>query len=326
MLKRKHIILKYFLSVLLLLVSFAISNAQTTASAELDTNIIRIGEQAKLRLTVLYRIDKGEVKIKWPQFKDSIASKIEIVEQTKIDTSIRDKVDQYLFQQTKTIIITSYDSGFWAIPPIKFIVNNDTNNIVETEPLLIQVGGVKVDTTQAIKDIKPPIEEPFSFKELIPYIGWGLLIIAIITGIVWIIYRYKKNKPIIVIPPKPKIPAHVIALEELEKLKTEKLWEQGNIKQYHSRLTDILRAYIEDRFKISALEQTSDEIISAMKYAVIDDESKVKLKRILFLADLVKFAKEQPVAGENEQSMQLSYDFINGTKREEMVEEKKEEA
>ena len=89
------------------------------------------------------------------------------------------------------------------------------------------------------------------------------------------------------------------------------------MKQYHSKLTDILREYLENRFKIQALEQTTEEILFGMRNVAVDEESKAKLKRILILADLVKFAKEHPLPNENELSLNNTYDFINGTKREE---------
>ena len=101
----------------------------------------------------------------------------------------------------------------------------------------------------------------------------------------------------------------------------EKLWQEGKLKLYHSQLTDIIREYIENRFKIQAQELTTDEILFGFRNIAIDEESKYKLKQILLIADLVKFAKEVPLASENEMSMSNSYDFINGTKREEEPEE-----
>ena len=124
----------------------------------------------------------------------------------------------------------------------------------------------------------------------------------------------------------PKIPAHVIAFGKLEVLKNEKLWQEGKLKQYHSSVTDIIREYIENRYKIQALEQTTEEILWSFRNVAIDEESKTKLKRTLVLADLVKFAKEIPLPNENEMSLTNSYDFINGTKREEVITDNKQQS
>src|SRR3990172_884084 len=98
--------------------------------------------------------------------------------------------------QTQTLIITSFDSGFYAIPPFRFIINGDSNKTIETEPMLFSVNTVAVDTTQNIKDIKPPIEVPFSWKEYLPYVYWGLGALAVLALIIYLVMNYlKKRKP-----------------------------------------------------------------------------------------------------------------------------------
>ncbi len=138
--------------------------------------------------------------------------------------------------------------------------------------------------------------------------------------IIYLIVKYLiKSKPPIVAVNIPKIPAHIIAFEKLEKLKQEKLWQEGKLKLYHITLSEIVREYIENRFKIQALEQTTDEILFGFRNLAIDDESRIKLKQILILSDLVKFAKEQPSPNENEMSLTNAFDVVKGTMREELV-------
>jgi hypothetical protein len=220
--------------------------------------------------------------------------------------------------QTQTLLITSFDSGYYAIPPFKFTISGDTNKIFETEPLLFSVNTIAIDTTQNIKDIKPPIEVPFSWKELLPYVYWGIGGLAVLAALIILTRNYlkkRKKKPLPEII-APKIPPHVTALEQLEKLKEEKLWQQGKLKQYYSGLSDILREYIEHRFYINAMEQVTDEIMYAFRTADASDEIKAKLRQVLFLADLVKFAKEQPLPNENELCIENAFEFVNCTKKE----------
>lgn len=289
-------------------------------SATLDSNAILIGEQVKLHLNIQYRADNGNyTKVSFPEITDTIRKEIEVVGQSKIDTII-DKNDPFVFNLTRSLTLTSFDSGYWAIPPFRFIVNNDTGGIL-TEPLLLQVNTVAVDTTQAIMDIKGPYEETYTWidwlKDNMYVVYWTLAAILVLLLILYLIRKYRKRPVPVVEIVVPKIPAHIIALEKLEKLKSEKVWQEGKLKLYHSRLTDILREYIENRFKIQALEQTTDEIIYGFRNVAVDEESKMKLKQVLLLADLVKFAKEQPLPDENERSMGYVSDFIHGTKKEE---------
>jgi hypothetical protein len=306
---------------LLVLLCFSIhlSAQETKATATLDSNVIQIGQQIKLKLSVQYRVDKGkQMKIHFPEIADTIRKEVEIVNQSKIDTIIN-KNDPFEFTQTKTLYITSFDSGYWAIPPFKFIVNNDTNGIY-TDALLLQVNTIPVDTTLDIKSIKGPYTEKYTWldwlKDNMYVVYGGLAGILLIILAIYLIRKYRKEQPEIVVDTTPKLPAHTIAILKLEQLKDEKLWETGRLKLYHSKLTDILREYIENRFSIQAMEQTSDEILFGFRNIAIDEDSKIKLKQILMLSDLVKFAKEQPLPFENEQSMSNAHDFINGTKRE----------
>jgi hypothetical protein len=299
------------------------SFSQTTAIAKLDSNSIKIGEQVKLELSVQYRVDNGKVmNIHWPQINDTIRKEIEVVSQSKIDTLIPDKSDPYFFIQKKTFYITSFDSGYWAMPPFKFIINSDSAGIL-TDPLLLQVGTVSVDTTQAIKDIKQPYHQNYLWidwlKDNAGIVFATLGAILLIAFLIYYFIKKAKNKPPVIIPEKPKIPAHIIAFEKLEKLKNNKLWQDGKLKLYYISLTDIVREYIESRYKINTLEQTTEEILSALRNVAIDEESKSKLKQILVLGDLVKFAKEQPLAAENERSLANAFEFVEGTKREEMT-------
>lgn len=303
----------------LLCISISSSSQDIKATATLDSNTIKIGQQVKLKLSVQYKVDNGKhIKIKWPEIADTIRKEIEVVGQSKLDTVIPDKNNPVQIIQSKTLLITSFDSGYWAIPPIKFIVNGDSNGIF-TEPLLLHVGGMAVDTTIAIKDIKAPFAETYTWLDWLKdnmWVVWGTLIaILVVLLIIYLVRRFTRVKPIYIEVEKPKIPAHIIAYEKLEKLKNEKLWQEGKLKLYYSSLTDIVREYIENRFKIQALEQTTDEILYGFRNIAVDEDSKTKLKQVLILSDLVKFAKEQPTSTENELCLANSYDFINGTKR-----------
>lgn len=320
---------KITISALLLLNMLAIPVTffaqQVKATAKLDSNEIQIGQQVKLELSIQYRVDNGKrIQVQWPEIADTIRKEVEVVSQSKIDTTV-DKNDPFLFTQTQILSITSFDSGYWAIPPFKFLAG-DTNGVF-TDPLLLQVSTMTVDTTQAIKDIKEPYEQTYNWMDWIKdnmLVVWVILGAILVIVILLMIFKYtRKVKPIMVEVEIPKIPAHIIAFEKLEQLKTQNLWQEGKLKLYHSQLTDIIREYIENRYKIQAMEQTTDEILFGFRNVAIDEDSKAKLKQVLLLADLVKFAKEQPLPTENDLSMSNSYGFINGTKKDEEVIDKK---
>ena len=145
-----------------------------------------------------------------------------------------------------------------------------------------------------------------------------ILIGALLFLILYSIKRKKKGKPLFTFPSKPKEPAHIIALRELDRIKSEKMWQKDKIKQYYSEVTQVLRTYIEERFEIPAMEQTSDETIESfrMRKEQISEKQFMNLSRILTVADLVKFAKYKPLPDDDNLTLVDSYFFVNETKKE----------
>jgi hypothetical protein len=171
------------------------------------------------------------------------------------------------------------------------------------------------DTTLKIFDIIKPYKAPVTAGEILTW----FLIIVVVAAIVWYIVRTvrkfksrKKGEVVKVVNPDP---AHIIALRELEKLKEEKLWQNGEIKLYYTRLSEIIRQYLENRYGIQSLELTTPETLSLLKKTGFrDDELYTKLKMVLTSADLVKFAKYKPEPAENELNYENSWDFVSLTR------------
>ncbi len=311
--------------VFLLLLAFAglkVSAQDVQVNAILDSSKIRIGEQVKLDLYVKYNPNIGPIKIQWPSIGDTITEKIEVISATPIDTATPDRANPNLILQHQQIVISAYDSGYFAIAPFKFIINDDTVNVKYTEALLLEVHTVPTDTSLTkTKDIKEPFTEPFNWRWYENYIYLFIVGILLGTIIFYVIYTInKKRKEQLLEPEKPKIPAHITALAALEKIKETQIWKDGKYKEYYSQIADTIRLYIEERYGVLALESTTDEILSIMRSQVIDAASSDRMKQILVLSDFVKFAKLIPVEQEHLLTLNNAFDFVNGTKREEVYE------
>tara|TARA_R100000750_G_scaffold62942_2_gene59674 strand:- start:6522 stop:7463 length:942 start_codon:yes stop_codon:yes gene_type:complete len=297
-----------YIFVALLLPNFALLGQNVAVKAVLDTNFLMIGEQTQLHFITTYQ-DKN-TQILFPQLNDTIIKEIEVLSKSPIDTSIADA--NGLFSQSQSILITSFDSGYYVVPPFYFIINGDT---VESDPLLLEVQNMEVDTANAIFDIKQPLSEPFSIKDwLKDNWVWLAAILAALIGIFFLVRYLRREKPVVEEKIIPKIPVHEIALGKLRQLNEQQLWQNGKIKAYHSEISEILREYIEERYQVNALEETTSEIMHGLRLHQIPEELKLKLSQTLTLADLVKFAKEQPLTNENENSLTNAIEFVEATK------------
>ncbi|MCO5274130.1 MAG: hypothetical protein M9900_04325 [Flavobacteriales bacterium] len=282
--------------------------------ATLDSSSILIGQQAHVTLSVDYRADHGAVNIQWPQIGDTLTGKVPVLHDSHVDTILPDKQhDPFLFKQVRTLTITSWDSGYWAIPPFRFTINGDT---LETAALLLTVNTVAVDTTQAFRDIKEIYTLPFSLvdwlREHWPWIAGGIAAVAILAALFIVLYkRARRPKP--VAPPPPVQPLHVRTLLALEALQQQQLWQQGRTKAYYIGLTEILRSYVEERFQVPALEQTTDEILASLRMSAMPRGQQEQLAPLLRLADMVKFAKWSTLPAENEQAMASAIRLVQET-------------
>tara|TARA_B100000927_G_scaffold291457_1_gene293777 strand:- start:2084 stop:2947 length:864 start_codon:yes stop_codon:yes gene_type:complete len=260
---------------------------------KIDTNNIIIGDH--INFSIESEIKENEV---WPIFKDSLGQ-LEIILKTKIDSTKTN--DGWILKQNFTV--TQWDSGFFKTPIIQ--IGNK-----KSQQYIITVNTIPIDQEKEFYDIKKPINIPLKFIEILPYI----LLFLIIVMIIIFTRKYLRNrKPEIKKPEiiEKIIPAYVTALDDLEKLKTEKKWQSGKIKDYYSDISDIIRIYIEDGLSTPAMEMLTKDIIHALKNKNINTEN---LNSLLNTADLAKYAKSKPSSNENELIMKIAIDFVHQTK------------
>ncbi len=307
---------KGFIFALFMILSTSMSWAQSvTVDASIDSMRILIGEQAKIKLEVSLDANK---KLQWPLLKDTIVKGVEIVESLKPDTQFLNNGQRLLI--TKQYIVTSFDSALYYIPPFNILVDKQP---YKSKSLALQVSSIPVDTVHADSFFGPKtvMKAPFVWSDWLGVILSFLLIGVFIFFIIFFIKRYKDNKPIIrTIKMTPQLPPHLKAMQEIERIKTEK--KGGDPKEYYTLLTDTLRTYIKERFGFNAMEMTTGEIIERLKNEE-DKSSMEELHLLLQTADLVKFAKLNPLMNENDRNLVSAIDFINETKME--IEEKQAE-
>ncbi|QEM06565.1 hypothetical protein DIU31_024750 [Mucilaginibacter rubeus] len=301
--------MKYTLAMLVLLAGFyQTGRAQNFgAKATLDKKSILIGEQTQLNLSIRFH---AKDSIGFPKLADSIG-KIRIVN-FKADTAF-DKGDQSIETINRHYTITAFDSGTYIIP--SYVFKSPVGDLL-TDTLNLDVRTVAVDTTKAFYDIKQPLAVKYTFWDWLRD-NWklvtGILLGLIVIGAVVYYLLKRPKKEVIVEEVKPDIPLHIQALQKLEEIKNKQLWQHDQVKQYYIELSDVVREYLEKRYNIQALEQTSEEIFASLRHMDIASEDRNLLRQLLILADMVKFAKEKPAANENEKSMENAVTFIKDT-------------
>lgn len=287
--------------------------------AEVDTNYIMIGDQIHFRMKVL--AEPG-ARVNFPVLKDTLAKGIEIVSGPVRD-SVEERDGRMLIEES--YVITSFDTGVYVLPSVPIqVLREDFNNVLRTDPIQLIVNTYVVDLQKGYNDIVMPKSAPWTFGEILPYVLWVLLGLAVVALIVWIVRKRKRHEPIFA-NVKPAIPPYELAIQALEEIKKEKLWQSGKTKEYYTRLTDAIRAYLNGELGISAMEQTSFETLRDLeKNKNVTKEQREKLAMMFETADFVKFAKAEPLPNENESNLNIAYGFVNETN--ETIREQEEKA
>jgi hypothetical protein len=292
---------------IMVLTSIPVLAQQPVIVVSLDSAQILIGEQTRLHLEIAANKDS---QLQLPFVENTLMPGIEVLGISTPDTSdignnrIRIKYDY---------LITSFDSAAYLIPPFKLIAGVDT--FYSNEPAL-KVSTFPVDTQSGnYYDIKNVMNPPLVLADYVYILYYILAICILILFTVYIIFRKKKQQPVFSFKKeeKSKLPPHTKAIQALDELKIQKLWQQGKEKEYHSYISDVIRKYIEERFFVYAMEMTSNETLLKMRGVSETDFVYDNMKQILLLADLVKFAKYRPLPEENERSIMNAYLFVNST-------------
>lgn len=292
---------KYFVSLLLLFSFVAFAQNTPVVKAEIDTTNIRIGEQFEFKITVN---DTANVII--PKLEKLTG--LEIIEDKKIDTLKNQLIKKY--------ILTGFDSGAYYIPQQQIFIRQ---RLHLTDSLLIKVASVKVDTTkQKMFPIKAIQSEPYQFDDFKPYLWYALIALIIIGLMLYFALRKKKEVEEEVVV--PALPPFEEAIQKLHELDEKLLWQNNQIKEYYSELTEIVRGFIERELKVPALESTTDELIDILtdfndsKAISTTKETIKKLRDLLREADLVKFAKSKPISEQIEANRKEAEEVVTELK------------
>ena len=293
---------------------------EVSVTAELDSARILIGDHLKMHLSVTAPSQKAVTIQPYEQWQ---LANCEVVEVKPLTSSV--KGNNTVYEQEAVLI--SFDTGVAAVAPI--LVFLDTVPVGKTDLLQFYVDTlpVFVDTTLAFKDIKAPLDgedieilpeekAKSNWKKVVLIIVLVLIVLAAAAFIYWKFVRtYLRNKKVAEVKHKLKENAGLVALNNLKSLKAKKLWQKGQVKDYYSELTDILRTYIDSQWDVNAMEMVTAEIMEAVDNLDVDDDQMVELRVLLERADLVKYAKEQPMVEENEVSYKKACEFVKVTDR-----------
>ena len=301
--------------ILFLMACFAFVGGLMAQQVEVEGTVtdtkVQVGKPFTLDLSL--KVPYGWF-VEWNEFaQDTLSEQIDILKRGNVERTA-DADSNVIVKQQLTLM--TFDTGQIVLPSVglKYAKSFDDPMRLEafTDPIKLYATTIAVDTTMAYKPIVEPLAAPITMKEVFPWIL--ALLLAILLGLgIWLFLKRRKTK---VdgngnIVKGPVIPPYDKAVDELKRLREEKMWQSGKVKEYFSSLTDIAREYIEGQFGVNAVEMTTDDILDEIKPLRFPKETYDKLKDTMEVADLVKFAKYSASTLESDTALSDMTEFVN---------------
>lgn len=283
--------------------------SQTSLKVSLDSAYLLMGKTTPLHIELIKPADAdGALLIP----ADTLADKVEILRAPAADTS---DIKNGRVEIRQELTLQSFDSGTYILNPILYIQGSET---IASNKLVLKVLPVPVDTLTTIHDYADVADVDRRLVDYLPdfIADYGLWILAVILLLILGYFTFRRltsakgaaAEKVIVIPP------YELAMNAFETLRADKLCEQGREKEFYTRLTDILRQYLNGRFGINAMEMTSTQIRHTLQANEETRLSKRNMDRVLETADFVKFAKVRPLPDDNVMAFNSAIQFVEDTK------------
>ena len=255
---------------------------------EADSTDLLIGDQVNVRLRA--ELQAGNTWINRDLSLPDTLSSVQVLEEQPPRESASGS-RRFIQKEWRVAV---FDTGYVWIPPLPVVVQSASGSLdtLFSRPFPMNVRGVELDST-GMAPIKSIYLEEIRFSDYLPLMI-GALVIGLLAFGIWYYLRQRKRKAVVVTEYIDTRPPHQKALDALDALEKKKLWQQGQIKEFHSELSHIIRSYLEERYGIQALESTTDEILSQMQKLHVGEELIEQCRDMMQMGDMIKFAKAQP--------------------------------
>lgn len=294
---------KLFIGIIFLLLCKPLFAGPIELKVKVDRDKITIGDRIKYEVIVEY--DNG-VEIE-PYAVGKNLGEFEIKDY-KIEPP--QKIKSGKLVSKGMYIIATFTTGEFTIPglKIKYKDLNKQEKEILSDEIKIKVESVKPNPED--KDDIRPLKDPAEIKDKL----WVWVFIAFILLIASIAaFAYLKKKKEEAKPALPPRPAEEIARDSLRALAEMRLIEKGLVKEYYIRLSDIIRTYIENRYRIFAMDRTTWELFQEMKSKRIERLHVDRINDFLEECDMVKFAKYMPSQKEIEEAYKKAEEIVEIT-------------
>jgi MYXO-CTERM domain-containing protein len=194
------------------------------------------------------------------------------------------------------------------LPKLQYLEGEDSIEVV-WKPLEIEVRTrvAKADISEvrdltAVEEVPPPAAVP----EEPPLWPWLLGLVPVVgLGAVWLLRRRTRR----IKEPSPR----EVVLRHLDELRQQPTDDTAQVQRWHTRLSDLLRWYLEKQLHLPATRQTTPEFFLALERSgKLRPEQQAPLNEVLAQCDLAKFAQVVPAREDCLRLVEAARQFVEG--------------
>jgi len=264
-----------------------------TATLQVSSSKFTIDKRLRVRLEV---VAPASAQVTLPEVGSAVGQMDIIASDPEPDEA----VEGGLTRRAAVFVIEAYLPGKYAIGPLKVSCAGaggaQESFSIETEKVDIEVASLLAagDGQGELMDIAPLAEIR---GPLWPVNRTIALAIVGLSLACWAALAIKRRRTLAQGPVAKPIGPDEIARAELDRLMGEKLIQSGRENEFYTRLSRIVRRYVESRFDLRPLVQTTQQFLAELLRATdFDAGHKVILREFLGQCDMVKFAGRKPTA------------------------------
>jgi len=280
-------------------------------SVMVTSDSVLVGDRVHCIINIRHS-DREVATIEWHDANNTISSQsFELISSKHLSSTPFPGSSQERFE----LDLAVFGAGHQSLPPMTVVLRDSTgrmtNKVVYTPAASVFVRALTDSSMRDLTPLKPPLKPKIPLLLIMPIILGASGVAVLVLLLLFLLKRIVRRGA-------EKVDSSQVAQRKLRKLGSS-LSAGMPPHECYEELSNIMRSFLENHYRIRALEAVTQEIERDLKKLGIAGFENIM--NLLKQADLVKFADSRPDVEESRQSLHKASEVIRSTRHSRQPEE-----